>query len=174
MCSTLFSVYPFLSSLTPSLLPYGDLGKCSPKASPPQVLLPFGALIYLLSLNRHLALWQHRLASQLGHRWRLLWFWRFSLQKGIWVFLPQSCPVLLHPVLTVVQCRFFKTFRNFNFVSHCPRKSSCSSSTNLHFFTESTACACVTVARTVCKCCVLVRNQMLDTGTSCLTIPVWI
>lgn len=79
-------------SFLPPYCPSGHLGKCSPKASAPQILSPFGALPYLPSLYPAPALWQHCLATQLGHRWWLPWWWRFSKQKGIWVFLLPSSP----------------------------------------------------------------------------------
>lgn len=101
-CAALF-LPPILSLLPffPPACPYGHLGKCSPKASPPQILSPFGALPYLPSLRPSPALWQHCLATQLGYRWWLSWWWRFSKQKGIWVF-PLSCPALASPSPIIV------------------------------------------------------------------------
>lgn len=82
-CAALSSSYPSSLFFLIPYLPYGDLGKCSSKASPSQILLPIRALPYLSSLHPSPAFWQHCLATQLGHRWWLPWWWRFSHQKGI-------------------------------------------------------------------------------------------
>lgn len=75
-----------LLSLFSSSLPlFCDVGKCSPKTSSAQVLLPHGVLPYLPSLCPSPTSWQHRLAAQLGLGWKLPWPWRLSHQTGIQV-----------------------------------------------------------------------------------------
>lgn len=64
-------------------LPMVSVGKCPPKTSPSQSLLPFRVLPRLPSLCPSPALWQHCLAVQLGPGWWLPWWWRCSHQKGI-------------------------------------------------------------------------------------------